>query len=187
MEILLVLIVVIMVIQSVIAKKKQQNTPRDQALQEVNAGIVDEALEQDLAEIYAELERVEYIKNAYQPKWMFSQNEKYAYYKLREIAEKHNLIVFSKVRLFDLVTPMRNHPKYKTNLYKIQAKHVDFVLTKGNLVAKYIIELDDSSHNNPQRHQRDIFVDNVLSACGYKVLHVRNINEEEITTFINKN
>lgn len=124
------------------------------------------------------------IRNAYGPKWLFTQNEKQAYYKLKEIAAKHNLVVFAKVRLLDLVTPNRTNPKYKTNLYRIQAKHVDFVLTKENLVAKYIIELDDGSHDTEDRQERDRFVDLVLTTSGYKVLHTRAINAEEIEKFI---
>lgn len=116
---------------------------------------------------------------------MFTQHEKRAYYQLREIAKNYNLIVFAKVRLFDLVTPIKSYPKYKTNLYKIQAKHVDFVLAKNNLVAKYIVELDDSSHDRPDRKARDKFVDTVLTTCGYKVLHTREIKESEIINFIN--
>lgn len=79
------------------------------------------------------LNNIEYIKGAYTPKWMFSYNEKAAYYKLNKIAKENNLYVFAKVRLFDLVTPIPKHPKYKTNLYRIQAKHVDFVLTNEKL------------------------------------------------------
>lgn len=125
-----------------------------------------------------------YIRQAYETKWLFTQNEKRAYYKLNNIAKKQGYIVFAKVRLFDLVTPRKDHPKYKTNLWKIQAKHVDFVITKENLVAKYVIELDDSSHNTPDRKERDIFVDNVLTTCGYKVLHTKEIQEEEIIKFL---
>ena len=124
------------------------------------------------------------VKQAYMSKWLFTMNEKRAYYKLNDIAKKHNLVVFAKVRLLDLVTPQRNNPKYKTYFYKIQAKHVDFVLTKENLVAKYIIELDDSSHDAPDRTERDQFVDAVVTACGYKILHTREINEDEIERFI---
>lgn len=125
-----------------------------------------------------------YIKEAYQRKWMFTQNEKPAYYKLKEIADKHGLLLFAKVRLWDLVEPVSGHPKYKTNRYRIQAKHVDFVLCKSNLVAKYVIELDDSSHDTKKGKERDQFVDTVLTSCGYKVLHTRTINEEEIERFL---
>ena len=121
----------------------------------------------------------EYIKAAYQHKWMFTQNEKPAYFKLKEIADKHGLLLFAKVRLWDLVQPTSGHPKYKTNRYRIQAKHVDFVLCKSNLVAKY-------SHDTQKSKDRDLFVDTVLTSCGYKVLHTRTINEEEIEKFISE-
>lgn len=124
------------------------------------------------------------IKTAYAPKWMFTQNEKRAYYKLSEIASKKGMHLFAKVRLFDLIEPNKTHKNYKANLYRIQAKHVDFVLAKSNLVATHIIELDDSSHDISDRKERDKFVDAVLTSCGYKVLHTREIQEEEIEKFL---
>ena len=130
------------------------------------------------------IENNQYIKSAYQPTWLFTFNEKDVFYKLYKIVEEENMKIFAKVRLLDLVTPVRNHPKYKTNLYKIQAKHVDFVITQQNLVAKYIIELDDSSHNTKDRKERDEFVDLVLKTCGYKVLHIRGIQEDIIRNFL---
>ena len=72
-------------------------------------------------------------------------------------------------------------------MYRIQAKHVDFVICDEKLVAKYIIELDDNSHNAPDRIQRDLFVDAVLTKTGYKVLHTRAIDENQILRFIGIN
>ena len=163
--------------------RKKPRTPQTLQPEEENL-IYDEELERELDEVVKEIEYTEYIRNSYSPKWMFTQNEKRAYYKLKEIASKLDLVVFAKVRLFYLVTPIRKHPKYKTNLYKIQAKHVDFVLTKQNLVAKYVIELDDNSHDTAERRERDKFVNTVLEICGYRILHTKEITEEEIKKFI---
>lgn len=126
----------------------------------------------------------ENLKNAYTRRWMFTYHEKDVYAKLCPIAARHKLRVFAKVRLFDLVEPIKNHPKYKTNLYCIQAKHVDFVLTTDNLVARYIVELDDNSHDSPDRQRRDEFVDGVLRACGYKVIHLRDIDDPVMEEFL---
>lgn len=126
----------------------------------------------------------EEIKNAYKPRWLFSYNEKIAYKKLKEILDKTEYTLFAKVRLLDLVEPIKGNPKYKTFLWKIQAKHVDFVLCDSKLVARYIIELDDSSHDTKERKVRDEFVDSVLESAGYKVLHTRAILEEKILNFI---
>lgn len=117
------------------------------------------------------------IKGAYQKSWLFSYNEKDAYAKLKPIAEELGYTVFAKVRLLDLLEPVRGNPKYKTYLYKIQAKHVDFVLCDAKLVARYIIELDDSSHDTARRKERDAFVDEVVQSVGYQIIHVRAIDK----------
>lgn len=118
------------------------------------------------------------IKGAYQRRWMFTYNEKTAYNKLKPIAEGLGYTVFAKVRLLDLLEPVKGTPKYKTYFYKIQAKHVDFVLCDSKLVARYIIELDDESHQRRDRQQRDQFVDEVVESVGYKIIHVPYITDD---------
>lgn len=129
-------------------------------------------------EFTTELPSKEDYSKKYQSKWLFSLNEKNEYRKLKEIADKHQYTVFAKVRLLDLLEPRPGDPKWKTYFYKVQAKHVDFVLCNEKLVAKYIIELDDASHDKADRQKRDEFVDEVLTSVGYKVVHVRNVGSE---------
>lgn len=117
---------------------------------------------------------------AYQKKWLLTMNEKAFYRQLCSFAAKKNMTVFTKARLLDLLEPVKNQPKYKTYFYKVQAKHVDFVLCDSKLVARFIIELDDSSHNTPDRTDRDQFVDMVLQAVGYKVLRLNAFDESRI-------
>lgn len=117
---------------------------------------------------------------AYQKKWLLTMNEKAFYRQLCSFVAKKNMTVFTKVRLLDLLEPVKNQPKYKTYFYKVQAKHVDFVLCDTKLVARYIIELDDNSHNAPDRAERDRFVDSVLQAVGYRVLRLNAFDEAKI-------
>lgn len=117
------------------------------------------------------------VNGAYQKSWLFSYNEKDAYQKLLPIAQELGYTVFAKVRLLDLLEPVKGNPKYKTYFYKVQAKHVDFVLCDQKLVARYIIELDDNSHNAADRKQRDNFVDEVITSVGYKIIRVKAITE----------
>lgn len=117
------------------------------------------------------------IQGAYQKDWLFSYNEKDAYQKLRAIADELGYIVFAKVRLLDLLSPVKGNPKYKTYFYKVQAKHVDFVLCDAKLVARAVVELDDSSHDSKKRKERDMFVDEVLTSVGYPVFHVEAITD----------
>lgn len=112
---------------------------------------------------------------AYQPRPLFSPHEKDAYRKLKEIADRRGYIVFTKVRLLDLLEPVKNHPNYRALFNKVQAKHVDFVLCTYELAPYIVIELDDSSHDAPRRKERDRFVDEVLTECGYRIIHTREI------------
>lgn len=118
------------------------------------------------------------IAGAYQKSWLFSYNEKDAYNKLKPIADSLGLTIFAKVRLLDLLEPVKGNPKYKTYFYKVQSKHVDFVLCDQKLVARYIIELDDSSHDREDRKKRDEFVDEVINSVGYKIIHIYAITDD---------
>ncbi len=120
----------------------------------------------------------------YQSKWLFSTNEKDAYQKIKTITDKHGLHLFAKVRLYDLIEPKKGIPKYKTYLFKIQSKHVDFVICDNKLVATCVIELDDNSHANKKRQERDNFVDDALKTAGYKIIHIFAVKEEELESAI---
>lgn len=162
MKYLLLIAVIIVLLAMLLTKKKT---------------VVNQSAEQqEKAEVNTPLD----LKNAYQSKWLFSMNEKNAYKKLKPITDKLGLHLFAKVRLLDLLEPQKGNPKYKTFFYKVQAKHVDFVICTSNLVAKCIIELDDASHDEKKRQERDAFVDEILQNVGYTILHVRGINEAEL-------
>lgn len=119
------------------------------------------------------------IKGMYERNWILTQNEKIQYRRLKTIADELGYTVFTKVRLLDLVEPKKGNPKYKTYFYKIQAKHIDFVLCDNvKLVAQVLIEIDDSSHDTPERMERDKFVDEVVQSVGYKIIHARAITPE---------
>lgn len=129
------------------------------------------------------------VAGAYQKKWLLTYNEKDAYKALKAICDENNLHLMTKVRLLDLAEPVKGNPKYRSYLYKIQAKHIDFVICDEKLVARCMIELDDNSHNQADRIARDQFVDQVLQSVGYKILHIKAVTEqtkEEILKTVNK-
>lgn len=116
--------------------------------------------------------------HAYQAQPLFTRNEWQNYKTLREVAEVKGYVICPKVRLLDIVRPRNGEQKYKTLLYKIQSKHVDFVICDQNMTIKAIIELDDSTHDTQKGKERDGFVDTVLRSVGYKVIHTRYINHD---------
>ena len=115
------------------------------------------------------------FSSAYQRKPLFTKNEWQNYKRLREIAEVRGFVICPKVRLFDLVEPRHDKKRKLTYRYKIQAKHVDFVICDKDMNIKAILELDDSSHYDPDRIKRDNFVNTILLNTGYTVIHTKNI------------
>ena len=118
------------------------------------------------------------IVGAYQKKWLLTYNEKDAFKKIKAVTDEISCYTFSKVRLLDLLEPVKGNTKYKTYFYKVQAKHVDFVILDEKLVARCVVELDDTSHDVEDRKKRDAFVDEVLQSVGYQIIHTRAVTEE---------
>lgn len=111
----------------------------------------------------------------YEPQYLMTQNEKSQFRKILNWSKGKGLHVFTKVRLADLITPKGNNQKL---FWKIQAKHLDFVICDENIKVKLIVELQDKSHNTPDRKERDEFVKQVLESCGYKIIQVYYITDE---------
>lgn len=106
---------------------------------------------------------------------LLTENEKYIYKELNKIAESKNLKVLAKIRMGDLVNVNYNVKEryFKANLYKISSKHIDFALCEPDtLQPLLLIEVDDSSHNAPERIKRDIFINEVYAKTGYKLLRI---------------
>jgi hypothetical protein len=82
--------------------------------------------------------------------------------------------IHCKVRLADLIKANPDLPaKERMRAFnKVRSKHVDFTLCDhGEPVL--VIELDDRSHERPDRIERDAFVDNALKRAGLPILHIK--------------
>jgi hypothetical protein len=82
--------------------------------------------------------------------------------------------VFGKVRLGDIidVAPGLSFKLAQPARNRINRKHVDFVLCrKTDYSIAFAVELDDKSHDAPDRRRRDEFVDAACKAAGVKLLH----------------
>lgn len=132
-------------------------------------------------------EEINEYSGKYSKKHLLTKNEWYEYRKLKQIAESKGLQICPKVRLLDLIEPRRGDPKFKTLFYKIQAKHVDFVICDQNLYVKAILELDDNSHHLANRKERDEFVDLILKDVGYTVIRTRSITDTTLDILENIN
>lgn len=92
-------------------------------------------------------------------------------------------IICPKVRIADFVE-VRGSQNWQSDFNSISQKHVDFLLCDpASLRPLLAIELDDSSHDRPDRRQRDQFVKDVYGAAGLPLLNVRgrrNFNASEL-------
>ena len=82
------------------------------------------------------------------------------------------LVVCPKVALGDLFFAKPEDPRQKRILTnRIDRKHVDFLLCKpGTMRPVAGVELDDRSHDRPDRRERDEFVENVFRAAELPLL-----------------
>lgn len=77
-----------------------------------------------------------------------------------------------KVRLADIINcSERNWQRGYGG--QIACKHIDFVLfNSNNSKILLTLELDDKSHEKPERQKRDIFVNNALAASNVPLLRI---------------
>lgn len=112
---------------------------------------------------------------------IFTQIERFFYKVLRDITDKMDLIIMTKVRLADIIHVCNNDYAY---FNKIKSKHIDFVLIDNNGNIKLLIELDDKSHNNCKRQERDKFLNDIFNNLNINLLRIEakysyNIQELE--------
>lgn len=82
--------------------------------------------------------------------------------------------IFAMVRIADVLRVEEGTANYRKWLNKILAKHVDFVLCDpGSLEPRICIELDDRSHERPDRMERDAFVDLAFESAGLPLLRIQ--------------
>jgi very-short-patch-repair endonuclease len=82
--------------------------------------------------------------------------------------------VLGKVRLADVIRVKAglSGSVRQQAFNRIQSKHLDFVVCDPNdLSVQFVVELDDSSHQQPRRQARDEFLDKALAAAGVPVFH----------------
>ncbi|MBI2004792.1 DUF2726 domain-containing protein [Patescibacteria group bacterium] len=83
--------------------------------------------------------------------------------------------IFAQVHLPTLVDHTIRGQDWRAALAHINRKSVDFVLCdKAYLSPKLAIELDDKSHERPDRQERDREVERILREAGVPLLRLEN-------------
>ena len=101
---------------------------------------------------------------------LLTNAEKDFYRQLRRVVPR-GVSVAPKVRLADVITC--GEADWRAFGTKIAQKHIDFVLFwEDSTEVLLAIELDDRSHERPERRRRDEFVDRALHGAGVPLLRV---------------
>lgn len=121
----------------------------------------------------------------------FLSNSELSFMKVLELAVGDNLTICPKVGLKDIFFVSRPNEN-RTFLNKIDRKHCDFLLCERSTLKPLLgIELDDSSHRQTARQERDKFVDDVFAiAClpllrltakrGYEPLEIKALVDQKL-------
>jgi hypothetical protein len=93
-----------------------------------------------------------------------------SFFRVLQLALPEGVLLCPKVNLQDLFWAP---PHDYTARNRIDRKHVDFVLAdRATLRPLCGIELDDRSHQRPDRQERDRFVESVFAAAGLPLVRV---------------
>lgn len=96
------------------------------------------------------------------------------FFRVLQAAVGKQYIIFPQLPLWTLIQANSNDQKATCAFNnQINLKRIDFVLVNSASLMPYMaIELDDQSHERPDRQRRDAFVDNVLNQAGIKIIHI---------------
>lgn len=116
---------------------------------------------------------------------ILTKNERDCYALIRKFADENGFDVFCKVRFADIVNVRKNTENYMTWFNKIKSKHIDFTICQAyKSVPVLLIELDDRSHENPDRIERDKFVDDVCRICDIPIIHIYRSDFKNIDSIL---
>lgn len=96
------------------------------------------------------------------------------YQVLKSVIDNETQIICPKVRMMDVLWTKTIYVKDKqVFINKVNRKHFDFVICdKETLKPLMAIELDDKSHEEEARKERDEFVDALFTDLKFKVIHI---------------
>jgi len=120
----------------------------------------------------AKREKYPYRKKDY----LLSVVEKDFYAVLKKFTDENNYLLFSKVRLEDLLWIPKSVPqKERFGLRnRIKSRHVDFLICDRDKISPLLaIELDDSSHRSSKGVERDGFVNQALEDAQLPLLRFK--------------
>lgn len=107
-----------------------------------------------------------------------TEREKIFFRKLQAVCGD-SLVVFSQVRVSSLLNHKVRGQNFRAALSRINQKSVDFLLCDSrNLRPLLAIELDDRTHDLPERQKRDLEINIIFKDAKFPLLHIQSLNIE---------
>lgn len=95
------------------------------------------------------------------------------FYRALKSCVQDDWAIFAMVRIADLIRVEKGAKNMRSWLNRILSKHIDFVLCDPSTLTPVLaIELDDASHNRPERQERDRFVNEAFKSAGLPLLRI---------------
>lgn len=114
-------------------------------------------------------------KYLYRRKQFFMTRAEHEFYKTLLEAVGQDYFVFAQVHLPTILDHTVRGQNWHAALAHINRKSVDFVICdKAYISPKLAIELDDRSHERPDRQERDQKVEKILENAGVPLLRLKN-------------
>ena len=133
------------------------------------------------------------VNNTYFTRQLMTRYERYFYDILIELKDELNIEIMPQVNLATIINKEGNYT-WRNELFK----NIDFgIFSKDYEKLLLLIEINDKTHNNYSRRQRDIKVDNIVNNAGIKLIkfyssypnkkdYVKNRVRDEINNIIGK-
>lgn len=104
----------------------------------------------------------------------FLSNAEISFYQVLRTVVGEQMLICPKVNLGDLFfVATGDHRKNRALANRVDRKHVDFLLCNPKTVRPILgIELDDKSHDRPERKTRDELVESVFAAAGLPLIRI---------------
>lgn len=137
--------------------------------------------------IYKKLTETPDIYPYQKKKYFLTRSERVFFEILLQIIN-NQYFIFPQVHIASVLEVKKGQANYMSFFNKIIRKSFDFVIfDKQNLNALLVIELDDSSHSQPKRIERDEFVNEAVKVSDLNILHIKpqkNYNVQELKQLI---
>lgn len=112
------------------------------------------------------------VMSEYRKRWVFMNNSEATFFHMFMKVLPPDFYIFPKTRVADIIETTDGNGYYHRR-NKILSRHVDFLVCSPKLEPIMAIEIDGSSHNSPDRIERDHEMDGIFESVKIPLKHVQ--------------